>query len=69
MTGEEGVERVVVGEIKLSEDGREVELVIAGHQAVDQMKVELDVPTRGGGSVNQTIYFTINRVPGKSPGR
>ena len=68
-TGKKGIEQVVVDDIELSKDGREVLLLIPDHRAVDQMKVELKVPTRGGGLVNQTVYFTINRVPVDSRGR
>ena len=62
--GKKGIEQVVVDYIELSKDGREVLLLSPDHRAVDQMKVEFERPTRGGGLVNQTIYFTINRVPG-----
>ena len=60
---QEGEETVSIADVRLEEDGRAVLIPIPDHQPVDQVEVAFDLEAADGTPIEQTLYFTINRIP------
>ena len=62
--GSEGEETVKPSAARLSDDRTELFLSIPGHKPVDQLKVEYRIQAADGTPIEQTVYWTIHRIPG-----
>lgn len=60
-----GKDSVKITDVKVSEDGKKVELTIPELKPVMQMELKMRVKSATGESIDATIYNTINGVPGK----
>ena len=64
--GETGKDDAAITGVSVAGDRRSVLLKIPNIRPVNQLKLNLEVPGKDGGLFSEEIYFTINRVPGKS---
>jgi hypothetical protein len=62
-TGEVGRETVAVDAVRLGADRRSVHLELAKLHKVDQMRVQMTVPTAQGDRFEEQLHLTINKVP------
>jgi hypothetical protein len=59
----EGEETVTVENIELSNGGHSVQLSLADHQTVDQMRAHFQLEATDGTPIEQTVYWTVKRIP------
>ncbi|MEM7143900.1 MAG: DUF6797 domain-containing protein [Verrucomicrobiota bacterium] len=61
---EEGKDEVEIERVVLNKDGRSVFLKIPGLKPVNQVELNLAIPSADGSTLEEQAYLTINKVPG-----
>jgi hypothetical protein len=61
--GEKGHDRLNVTEAQISQDGRQVMLLIPGLGPANQVELRVDLTAADGNPWKELVYMTINAVP------
>lgn len=64
-TKEKGEEKVVVNEVQIGQEKQSILLSLDQLHEVQQMHVNMEIPTAGGQTFSEHLYLTVNEVPDK----